>query len=227
MYYFVLTRTNQLTAYATDDYEGKPWKFRVQAMMVQTNRSVHFGFIVTTLKNGTITLAATSGQEYKQWIQALSARQPLHPPLTQNALEAQNVRSAASEQSHTTLTPEEAQSDIYLYVPTAVIPLQGNGGLIGQAKDEICTLQTHFGQIVPFRGNLDDPSIQWRIGKPDYALLDLAFLQGKTHNHPQQSLEWMVQNLMKKWEMEVSHKANLDQWSTMHSDMFTVRRLTL
>ncbi|RHY06300.1 hypothetical protein DYB30_000508 [Aphanomyces astaci] len=217
MYYFVLSRTNQLTAYATDEYEGKAWKFRVQAMMVQPNRSVHLGFVVTTLKDGVIALAATNGHEYKQWIEVLCEKQPLlHPTLTRQALEAQNARDAVSERgSHST--------DIYLYVPTAVIPLQS--GLVDQAKDEIFTLQKHFGQIVPHRGNVDDPSIHWRISKPEYALLDLAFLQGKTYNHAPQSLEWMVQNLMKKWEMEVSHKADIDQWTTVDPDTFIVRTL--
>ena len=35
----------------------------------------------------------------------------------------------------------------------------------------------------PNRGDLDDPSIEWRSGKPDYAKANLAFLKGKTQNH--------------------------------------------
>ena len=35
----------------------------------------------------------------------------------------------------------------------------------------------------PNRGDLEDTSIEWRTGKPDYAKANLAFLKGKTQNH--------------------------------------------
>ncbi len=35
----------------------------------------------------------------------------------------------------------------------------------------------------PDRGDLDDTTIEWRFGKPDYAKANLAFLKGKTQNH--------------------------------------------
>ncbi|KAH9092554.1 hypothetical protein Ae201684P_008228 [Aphanomyces euteiches] len=228
MYYFVLSRTNQLTAYVTDDYQGKPWKFRVQAMMVQTTRSIHLGFIVTTLKDGVLTLAAANSADYKQWIEVLSEKQPIQTPLTRYSLTARD-RDFEREESDRLTTIERSQSldlndkmqkEVFLYVPTTVIPLHGDR--IAQAKEEIVVLQSHMGQIVPHRGNLEDTNIQWRIGRPEYALLDLAFLQGKTHNHAPPSLEWTVQNLIKKWEMEVSHKANINQWTTMNPETFKV-----
>ncbi|CAK4235304.1 unnamed protein product [Aphanomyces euteiches] len=230
MYYFVLSRTNQLTAYVTDDYQGKPWKFRVQAMMVQTTRSIHLGFIVTTLKDGVLTLAAANSADYKQWIEVLSEKQPIQTPLTRYSLTARD-RDFEREESDRLTTIERSQSldlndkmqkEVFLYVPTTVIPLHGDR--IAQAKEEIVVLQSHMGQIVPHRGNLEDTNIQWRIGRPEYALLDLAFLQGKTHNHAPPSLEWTVQNLIKKWEMEVSHKANINQWTTMNPETFKLQK---
>eukprot|EP00435_Cladocopium_sp_Y103_P058088 s682_g20.t1 len=45
--------------------------------------------------------------------------------------------------------------------------------------------------------------IEWRFGgKPDYALANLKYLQGKTKNHAAGSLELIVENLVKTWEME-------------------------
>ena len=37
------------------------------------------------------------------------------------------------------------------------------------------------------------------------------FIQGKTMNHPPGSLEEIVENLVKTWEMEASHKINFSQ----------------
>eukprot|EP00435_Cladocopium_sp_Y103_P004185 s5852_g1.t1 len=50
---------------------------------------------------------------------------------------------------------------------------------------------------------LGEEGIQWRFGgKPDYALANLKYLQGKTKNHAAGSLELIVENLVKTWEME-------------------------
>ncbi|KAF0718927.1 Aste57867_1388 [Aphanomyces stellatus] len=231
MYYVVLSRTNQLTAYSTDDYQGKPWKFRVQAMMVQPNRSIHLGFVVTTLKDGAITLAASSGAEYQQWIRVLSEKQPIRPPLTRTALHARDhpTNQDMSPPMTSVNMMERSKSvhltkEILLYVPTHAIPLQcGAGDLVAEARAEIKSLETEMDQHVPHRGDLDDPAIEWRIGKPEYALVDLVFLKGKTFNHAAPSLEWTIQNLMKKWEMEVSHKANVHQWTTTHPQDFKMQ----
>ena len=37
----------------------------------------------------------------------------------------------------------------------------------------------------PDRGNLDDPTILWREGKPDYTLANYTFLKEKSQNHSQ------------------------------------------
>ena len=73
---------------------------------------------------------------------------------------------------------------------------------------------------VPDRGNLDDPSIVWRNGKPDYRQVDLLYFQGKSKNHKLESLEMNVENLVKAWEMELSHKPHIKDWSTVEPDDF-------
>ena len=42
-----------------------------------------------------------------------------------------------------------------------------------------------YGLREPDRGNLDDPTILWREGKPDYTLANYTFLKGKSQNHDQ------------------------------------------
>jgi len=59
----------------------------------------------------------------------------------------------------------------------------------------------------PERSHMRDKNIKWRFGgAPDYTLANLAFMKGKVYNHKGGSLEEVVENLVKTWEMERSHK---------------------
>ena len=75
--------------------------------------------------------------------------------------------------------------------------------------------------VIPDRGDLDDPAIEWRAGKPDYRRVNLLYFQGKSKNHKQASLEMTVENLVKAWEMELSHKPDVKNWLTVEPDTFT------
>lgn len=91
-----------------------------------------------------------------------------------------------------------------------------------QARQLIQTLQTKFGFTLPDRGNLDDPCIMWKEGKPDYTIADLHYFLGKTQNHPPGSLEMTVENFIKTWEMEATHK-EFYQWTTVDKDNYEVQ----
>ena len=56
------------------------------------------------------------------------------------------------------------------------------------------------------RGNLDDPKHKWLYGKPDYSVVNLEYLKNRTQKHAADSLEKIVENLVKTWEMETQHK---------------------
>ena len=56
------------------------------------------------------------------------------------------------------------------------------------------------------RGNLDDPKHKWLHGKPDYSVVNLEYLKNRTQSHAADSLEKIVENLVKTWEMETQHK---------------------
>ena len=51
--------------------------------------------------------------------------------------------------------------------------------------EKLLKLMGKFGFREPDRGNLDDPEIKWREGKPNYDRANAAFLEGKTQNHEQ------------------------------------------
>ena len=57
---------------------------------------------------------------------------------------------------------------------------------------------------------MEDPGIQWREGKPDFTQVNKAYLEGRTRIHRDGSLEKIVKDLVKSWEMEASHKTNTE-----------------
>ena len=75
--------------------------------------------------------------------------------------------------------------------------------------------------VRPDRGNLDThPPAIWRNGKPDYRKADLAYFKGKTMDHKPGSLEMIVENLVKSWEMEATHIPDYKKWSTIDADSY-------
>ena len=88
------------------------------------------------------------------------------------------------------------------------------------AKQELERLVTECGMTVPDRGDLDDKHTRWRNGKPDYTLANLAYMKGKCKSHSVGSLELIVENLVKTWEMEATHKVDVGQWTTINRERF-------
>ena len=92
---------------------------------------------------------------------------------------------------------------------------------MSQAKKLLTYLQNKYGFLIPDRGNLDDQSVLWKEGRPDYTIADLQFFLGKTTNHPPGSLELFVENFIKTWEMEATHK-EFYQWNTVDQYSYEV-----
>ena len=59
---------------------------------------------------------------------------------------------------------------------------------------------------------MEDPGIHWREGKPDFTQVNKAYLEGRTRIHKEGPLELekIVEDLVKSWEMEASHKTNTE-----------------
>ncbi|EQC40802.1 hypothetical protein SDRG_01871 [Saprolegnia diclina VS20] len=207
-YYFVLTK-GELLAFATARFEGQPHKHRIQVAVVEKSAKHEMGFVVASPTGTQLTVAATCERDFDKWTMAFTG---VAGPKTPKVVPQRVFESPPPTPS---MEPE-----VYLYVPTNVIPLTTSATALDAARAEITKLQATLGDHVPMRSTLDDPSVEWRVGKPDYTLVNLLFLQGKTYNHKPGSLEWMVQNLIKTWEMEVCHKTNAQQMTTMHPKLF-------
>ncbi|XP_010274425.1 PREDICTED: pathogen-related protein [Nelumbo nucifera] len=62
---------------------------------------------------------------------------------------------------------------------------------------------------------------KWRHGSPPtYDLVNQVFEQGRTKEWPKGSLEETVQNAIKTWEMELSHKTQLQDFKTINPEKF-------
>ena len=51
----------------------------------------------------------------------------------------------------------------------------------------------------------------------------MEYLRGKTQNHSAGSLEELVENLVKSWESEASHKVDMSQWKTVDRDAYQIQ----
>ena len=77
-----------------------------------------------------------------------------------------------------------------------------------------------YNPIIPDRGLTDmkEMNLQWRYGIPDYKRVDLLFFKGKSRNHAPGSPEMVVENLVKKWEMEFTQLLKPEECSSMSAD---------
>eukprot|EP00747_Dinoflagellata_sp_TGD_P167952 gnl/TRDRNA2_/TRDRNA2_193315_c0_seq1.p1 gnl/TRDRNA2_/TRDRNA2_193315_c0~~gnl/TRDRNA2_/TRDRNA2_193315_c0_seq1.p1 ORF type:complete len:307 (-),score=86.10 gnl/TRDRNA2_/TRDRNA2_193315_c0_seq1:63-983(-) len=83
---------------------------------------------------------------------------------------------------------------------------------LADAKKELKRLKEEMKLREPVRAFFDDQVYLWRFGKPpDYTLANLAYLKGKSMNHPEGSLEQIVEDIVKTWEFERSHKLKHSQ----------------
>lgn len=74
---------------------------------------------------------------------------------------------------------------------------------------------------VPPRKGMTDPNISWRFGgPPEYTIVNKTYLEGKIHNHAPDSLEYIVESIVKTLEMEASHKVDLNDWVSIDPAVF-------
>jgi len=94
---------------------------------------------------------------------------------------------------------------------------------ISAAKKELEQLKAATKMKEPTRSFMDEPGIKWRFGAPpDYSLANLHYLKGKTMDHADGSLEQVVENLVKTWEFERSHKLDCTQHKSVSQDKFLI-----
>jgi len=94
---------------------------------------------------------------------------------------------------------------------------------LASLRRELESLKVRYGLKEPDRGpTVNDDNVKWRESAPDYTMANLEYLKGKTMNHAEGSLEELVENVVKTWEFEGSHKIDLSQWTTINIDEYQV-----
>ncbi|KAK9364560.1 hypothetical protein V1509DRAFT_517488 [Lipomyces kononenkoae] len=69
---------------------------------------------------------------------------------------------------------------------------------------------------------LKDVDSSWRNGQPpDYSNTRKVFEETKQMNHAPGSLEQIVQNIVKNWEIEASFKSSLSDWRTVDPEKYS------
>jgi hypothetical protein len=92
---------------------------------------------------------------------------------------------------------------------------------LDEVKKELESIKETYGWKEPDRSFMDDPDIDWRFGgPPDYSLTNLKYLKERSKIHPEGSLEMVLENLVKTWEMERSHKPDDTQHQTVDQESF-------
>ena len=98
-----------------------------------------------------------------------------------------------------------------------------NKSELDAVKAELENIKEMYGLKEPDRAFMDDENIKWRFGgKPDYSLTNLKFLKERSRIHPEGSLELIVENLVKTWEMERSHKLDAKQHQSVDIENFRI-----
>ncbi|KAI7884778.1 hypothetical protein K492DRAFT_173250 [Lichtheimia hyalospora FSU 10163] len=68
---------------------------------------------------------------------------------------------------------------------------------------------------------LNDTEHEWRYKRvPDYKKVNEAYEQEKSVTHEEGSLSWLVSNLVKNWEKEMSYKLRADQIRTINKEKY-------
>ena len=100
--------------------------------------------------------------------------------------------------------------------------IDNNTESIDSVREKLEDLKGRYAFREPERGDLENPDIEWRIEKPDYTKANYQYLKGKTQNHEEGSLEDVVENLVKKWEMQASHYKHFEQWTEVDHENYKV-----
>ncbi|BBN09403.1 hypothetical protein MPTK1_4g19530 [Marchantia polymorpha subsp. ruderalis] len=91
------------------------------------------------------------------------------------------------------------------------------GGVIGETAKSLSD---------PFRSYLygeSEAHTAWRHGGPPvYDAVNAVFEKGRTQEWKEGSLEYVVQNLVKTWEMELSHKTRVADFKTIDPEKFRI-----
>lgn len=89
------------------------------------------------------------------------------------------------------------------------------------ATEEACTIKKVGDKYRSFLHEDTENTTQWRHGgPPNFDTVNQFFEEGRTKEWPKGSLEEVVQNAIKTWDMEIEHKTRVQDIKTINPDTF-------
>lgn len=64
---------------------------------------------------------------------------------------------------------------------------------------------------------------KWRFGLPNYSRVNQLYFEGRSKKHAANSLEAVVEKVVKNWEVETHHISDVNQWQTVDVSKLTVQ----
>ncbi|PSS02510.1 hypothetical protein BD289DRAFT_478880 [Coniella lustricola] len=90
-----------------------------------------------------------------------------------------------------------------------------------QGQDDVAETPPSYPDYMLDPDAVAKDKVKWRHGgPPDYRVTREMWANEKRSNHAFGSLESMVENLVKNWEVEASHKLDAREWRTVDPDKY-------
>ncbi|KAI5605335.1 hypothetical protein BDE02_01G344500 [Populus trichocarpa] len=87
------------------------------------------------------------------------------------------------------------------------------------ATEEVGTIKKVGDKFRSFLHEDTENTTQWRHGgPPNFDTVNQLFEEGRTMERPKGSLEEVVQNAIKTWDMEIEHKTRVQDIKTINPD---------
>ncbi|KAL3821259.1 hypothetical protein ACJIZ3_007164 [Penstemon smallii] len=117
---------------------------------------------------------------------------------------------------------------IYIYIPklsNTICPIKFHHKIIKKlnmaTEQKVVDDQNSGDKYRSFLHDDEAQNTEWRYGAPPtYDAVNKLFEEGRTKEWPKGSLEEVVQNAIKSWEMELSHKTQIKDFRSISPDKF-------
>lgn len=226
-----------LLFYGNTDYQRSEPKKYMRVESVEKSLHFHHGIVLGCNDGVKLVIMTQTGTQFKNWygeIKRVLKKSPKRGrtrPSLPTVCTTEDSRSSVTSSIETMnnlslstypMSDSNANHNVMLFLPAAGTSLSVNQDVLRHAEREL-KLMCASGSRIPDRGHLDDPNILWKQGKPNYALCDYAYLKGRTYVHDLGSLEHWMENKIKLWEMETSHKQNIKDWQSIDPVQYTIQ----
>eukprot|EP00401_Gymnodinium_catenatum_P063118 CAMPEP_0117520530 /NCGR_PEP_ID=MMETSP0784-20121206/33214_1 /TAXON_ID=39447 /ORGANISM="" /LENGTH=628 /DNA_ID=CAMNT_0005316523 /DNA_START=58 /DNA_END=1942 /DNA_ORIENTATION=- len=126
---------------------------------------------------------------------------------------ARMVESKSAEPSDESAWPRQSTHDFDEYMAVWKLGAQAPYYSTWSVGLSAASTGESYGEII--RDYAPSAGAEWRFGRPNYAIVNKAYFDGRTGAPEEGSLEQFFTKLIKNWEVEARHVHNTRYWRTM------------